>query len=453
MGELGPRLVIAGTHSGVGKTTVATGLMAAWRSRGVRVTAAKVGPDYIDPGYHALATGRPGRNLDAWMGGAAAVPALAGRAARDGELLVIEGVMGLFDGAADGTPSSTAVVASLLDAPVILVVDAASMSSSVAALVHGFATWDPAVTVAGVILNRVGSASHEIMLRAALEPVGVPVVGALHRNDALAWRDRHLGLIPVVEHPGAVAAALHRLTVALEAGCDLDTIHRIAREAPRRVVSEPALPQAVGGSPRIAMAAGAAFSFAYEDNREALAAAGAEIVPFDPLHDPALPDACAALVVGGGFPEVYAQGLAENRPLLADLAARVDAGLVVWAECGGLLWLAQELDGHRMAGVIQATASMTEQLTLGYCSGTTTAASPLGPAGTNLRGHEFHYSATDPPGAALDLEGRLGWRRSGFTTPRLLASYLHVHLGAAPELAAAFVRTAANAVSATRPLR
>jgi cobyrinic acid a,c-diamide synthase len=440
---LGPRLVVAGTHSGVGKTTVATGLMAAFRARGVRVASAKVGPDYIDPGYHALATGRPARNLDAWMCGAESIPALAGRAGGGADLLVVEGVMGLFDGASDGTPSSTADVARMLDAPVLLVVDASSMSASVAAIVHGYATLDPTVRLGGVILNRIGSPGHETMLREALDPLGIPVLGALHRDDALTWRDRHLGLVPVVEQPAEVAAALDRLAVLVAAACDLDAIERLARGAPETSVEDPVLPARVG-SARIAVAAGPAFSFGYPDNLEALDAAGAEIVPFDPQRDAALPAGCDALVAGGGFPEVYAEALAANEPLLADLRARVAGGLVVWAECGGLLWLAASLDGHPMAGVVDAAATMTERLTLGYRTAVTRVPSPLGPAGTPLRGHEFHYSTIDPTGDALDLEGRFGRGEAGFATPRLLASYLHVHLGAAPALAEAFVRAATD---------
>lgn len=441
MAELGPRLVVAGTHSGVGKTTIATGLMAAFRARGMRVAPAKVGPDYIDPGYHAIAAGRPGRNLDAWMSGADSIPALAGRAAHSADLLVVEGVMGLFDGAADGAPSSTADVARMLDAPVVLVVDASSMSSSVAAVVHGYATLDPSLRLAGVILNRVGSPGHEALLRDALEPLGVPVLGALHRDDALTWRDRHLGLVPVVERPDEVARSLDRLAVLVAAGCDLDALQTLAVQAPRVRVDEPPQPSNAGTA-LIAVAAGPAFSFGYPDNIEALEAAGAEIVPFDPLHDRALPDGCDAVVAGGGFPEVYAEGLAANRPLLDQLRIKVERGLVVWAECGGLLWLADGLDGHAMAGVVAAEATMSDRLTLGYRTATTRVASPLGPPGTSLRGHEFHYSTIAPGGDALELKGRFGRGRAGFAAPRLLASYLHVHLGAAPELAESVVRTA-----------
>ncbi|MGH9224397.1 MAG: cobyrinate a,c-diamide synthase, partial [Acidimicrobiales bacterium] len=229
---LGPRLVVAGTASGVGKTTVATGLLAALTRAGHRVAGAKVGPDFIDPGYHSLACGRPPRNLDAWLCGADAVPALAGRAASGADLLVVEGVMGLFDGAADGTVSSTADVASLLDAPVVLVVDAAAVSRSVAAVVHGFHEFDRAVGVAGVILNRVGSATHETLLREALAPLGVPVLGALHRDDRFTWRDRHLGLVPVAERRRQVEAALGVLATAVAESVDLDAVVRLAATAP-----------------------------------------------------------------------------------------------------------------------------------------------------------------------------------------------------------------------------
>ncbi len=439
---LGPRLVIAGTRSGAGKTTVATGLMAAFARRGVKVASAKVGPDFIDPGYHALATGRPARNLDPWICGPDAMGPLAGRAARDADVLLIEGVMGMFDGAHDGAPSSTADVACLLDAPVVLVVDVSGLSQSIAAVVHGYATLDRRVRVAGVICNRVGSARHGDLLRGALEHARVPLLGALARDDAFSWRDRHLGLVPVVEQPDDVRGALDHLARAIERDCDLDAIARVAASARELPVDEPPLPQPVAPV-RVAVASGRAFSFMYTDNLEALAATGAELAPFDPCHDRRLPPDCAALVAGGGFPEAYTDALADNTELLADVRRRVEEGLVVWAECGGLLWLAEQLDGRSMAGVVPTTATMTDRLTLGYRRATTTAASPLGPRGLELRGHEFHYSAVTPPGDSLELASpghtaTGGWARSG-----LLASYLHLHLGAAPELAGAFTRRAA----------
>ncbi|HVM06156.1 MAG TPA: cobyrinate a,c-diamide synthase [Acidimicrobiales bacterium] len=442
---LPPRLVVAGTSSGVGKTTVATGLMAAFRRRGVRVAAAKVGPDFIDPGYHALATGRPGRNLDAWICGAEAVSALAGRAGRGAELLIVEGVMGLFDGAADdGGTASTAQVARLLDAPVVLVVDASSMSGSVAALVHGFATFDPRLRLAGVVLNRVGSDGHEVMLREALGPLGVPVLGVLRRDPAWAWRDRHLGLVPVAEHRDEVARSLDALADAIDASCDLGAFEALAATAPSSEVRDPPLPDPPAGGlrVRVAVAAGPAFTFAYRDNLEALEAAGAELIAVDPIVDASLPEGCAGLYAGGGFPEVFAEALSANRPLLDDVAARCRHGLVTWAECGGLVWLARSLDGHRLAGVVPADARMTDRLTLGYRRATPRVDNPVVVAGAEVRGHEFHYSAVDPPGDAVEVASRFGRGRAGFAGLSLFAGYLHLHLGADPAPAARFVEAA-----------
>jgi cobyrinic acid a,c-diamide synthase len=441
--SLGPRLVVAGTSSGVGKTTVATGLVAALRARGTVVAAAKVGPDFIDPGYHALAAGRPPRNLDPWLCGPDAVLPLAGRAAAGAEVLVVEGVMGLFDGAVDGAPSSTADVARLLDAPVVLVVDAASMSRSVAALVHGFATFDPSVRVAGVVLNRVGSDTHEVQLREALAPLGLPVLGALPRDERWTWRDRHLGLVPVAEQPMEVARSLGRLAAATTASLDLDGLLALAATAPTVAVADPVLPERVGRA-RIAVASGLAFTFTYTDTVEALEAAGAEVVPFDPLHDDALPEAITGLLVGGGFPEVHAAQLADNRPLLADVRARVTSGVATWAECGGLLWLCRELDGQPMAGVLGASAVMGERLVLGYRTATAQEDNPVVPRGGVIRGHEFHHSVTSPGGDALVLRGRFGDRAEGFATPRLLATYLHHHPGGDPAAVARFVAAAST---------
>jgi cobyrinic acid a,c-diamide synthase len=439
---LGPRLVVAGTGSGVGKTTVASGLMAAFARRGTSTAGAKVGPDYIDPGYHALATGRAPRNLDPWLCGIDAIGPLAGRASAGADLLVVEGVMGLFDGAADGAPSSTADVAAQIDAPIVLVIEASGIGRSVAAMVLGFATFDPRVRIEGIIANRVGSPRHVDVLRDGLEPLGIPLLGALARDDAFEWRDRHLGLVPVVERPDAVRRALDRVAAAIERTCDLDALARIAAGAPPLTVADPPLPDPVGEA-RLAVAAGPAFSFAYTDNLDALTAAGAEILPFDPCEDTSLPEHCDALIAGGGFPEVYADSLSENRPLLADVRRRADEGLVIWAECGGLLWLSASLDGRPLAGVVPAHASMTPRLTLGYRRAHARVDSPLGPAGMELRGHEFHYSSVRPTGDGLAPLSTAESAPAAWLTPRMFASYLHVHLGATPEIARSVVRCAA----------
>ncbi|WP_208026856.1 cobyrinate a,c-diamide synthase [Rhabdothermincola sediminis] len=446
LGVLPPRVVIAGTRSGAGKTTVATGLLAAFTRAGVHTAAAKVGPDYIDPGYHELATGRPSRNLDPWMCGEDAVLEVAARAATGCGLLVIEGVMGLFDGAADATPSSTADVAALLGAPVLLVVDAAGTGRSVAATVHGFATFDPRVRVGGVILNRVATESHERMLRDALAPTGVPVLGALRRDDRLHWPDRHLGLVPVIERRHELVRNLEALAAAITEQVDLGGVRELAAHASRFPVPDsggeersagPSRPSRV----RIAVATGRAFSFCYPDNLEVLQRAGAELLPFDPLADRSLPPSIDGLYAGGGFPEIYAAELAGNVELHAALRDGTRRGLVVWAECGGLLWLTRAIDGHPMAAVVEAEATMTPRPTLGYRTATTCMPTPFGPPGTELRGHEFHYSAVRPAGEALRMRGREGVTTGGFGNPRMLASYLHLHLAGHEHLATRFVET------------
>jgi cobyrinic acid a,c-diamide synthase len=437
--RLGPRLVIAGTHSGVGKTTVATGLLAALKERGERPAGAKVGPDFIDPGYHSLACGRPPRNLDAWLCGAGAIAPLAARAGADSGVLIIEGVMGLFDGASDGTTSSTADVAGLLDTPVVLVVDASALSDSVAALVHGYASFRPDTRLAGVILNRVGSEGHALLLREALEPLGIPVLGSLPRDDAMQWRDRHLGLVPVAEQKDEVKAALARLARAIQTHLDLDAVMSVAHSAPERPTGEVNLP-AAGAPVRVAVAGGKAFTFTYQDTLDALQAAGCETVPFDPLEDEGLPDGIGGLVLGGGFPEVYAGELAENRQLLDQLGRAVEAGLVTWAECGGLLLLSRRLDGQRLAGVVPADGRLTDRLTLGYRTVTARRDSPAGSGGATWRGHEFHYSVLDPPGDALELSSRWGDRLEGWATPTMLATYVHHHPGGDPAPVESFAR-------------
>lgn len=443
---LGSRVVVSGTHSGVGKTTVATGLLAALRRAGHRPAGAKVGPDFIDPGYHALACGRPPRNLDPWLCGPEAIPALAARAAAGADVLVIEGVMGLFDGASDGSASSTADVAKMLDAPVVLVVDAAAMSASVAALVAGYAQFDPTLQVGGVVLNHVGSDGHETLLREALTPLGIPVLGALRGDDRLTWRDRHLGLVPVAEGAGEVADALDRLAAAVAERIDLDAVMRLAGSAAPRRTQPATLPSRVV-APRhrslVAVAGGPAFTFTYSDTLDALRAAGLEPVAFDPRADEALPDDAVGLLAGGGFPEVYARDLAANEPLLADVRRRVSDGLPTWAECGGLLWLCTSLDGAPMAGVVPAEGRMTGALTLGYRAAVAVRPSPVAAPGERLRGHEFHYSTVEPAGDALELSARWGQRPEGFATANLLATYLHVHPGGDPSRVESFARACA----------
>ncbi len=432
-----PRLVIAGTSSGAGKTTVATGLIAALAGRGAKPAPFKVGPDFIDPSYHALAAGRPGRNLDAFLSGPELIAPLLRHGSAGAGIAVVEGVMGLYDGASGrGELASTAHVAKLLRAPVVLVVDAAAMARSVAAIVHGYKTFDPEVNVAGVILNRVGGDFHAALLRDALD--GTPVLGALPRDEGLAVPERHLGLVPVAEREPRARETIDRLGTAIAAHCDLEALEALARSAPE--LPGPAWSPAEDGPPappaRIAIARGPAFSFHYEENLELLRGAGAELVPFDPLSDEALPDA-QALILAGGFPEVFGAELSANTRLRDEIAAF--AGPVL-AECGGLLYLARELDGHPMCGVLDVNAHMTPRLTLGYREATARADHPVWPVGTLVRGHEFHRSRVTPEGGAWEhARGR-----EGHVQGLVHASYLHTHWAATPEVARRVVAAAAR---------
>ncbi|MFE3447551.1 cobyrinate a,c-diamide synthase [Nonomuraea sp. NPDC059194] len=430
-------MVIAAPSSGSGKTTVATGLMAALRARGLRVSPHKVGPDYIDPGYHALATGLPGRNLDPWLTSEELVAPLFLHGAAGADLAVVEGVMGLFDGRGDTDLASTAHVARLLDAPVVLVVDAARQSRSVAAVVHGFATFDPRVRVGGVILNRVGSDRHEELCRSALAAAGVPVLGAIRRDDAVATPSRHLGLIPAAERGREAVSAVDRLGELVARSCDLEGLVRLSRTAPalreRPWTPDDALLGSQAGPggerPVVAVAGGAAFTFGYAEHAELLGAAGAEVVTFDPLRDEALPEGAAAVVIGGGFPEMYAADLAANEPLKREIGA---FGGPVAAECAGLLYLCESLDDHPMCGKIPAKAAMTPRLTLGYRDATATRDSLLTRTGERYRGHEFHRTAVT--GADEPL---FRWEGGGdgHGNPLVTASYLHLHWAGSPLLA------------------
>jgi cobyrinic acid a,c-diamide synthase len=438
-----PRLVVAAPSSGSGKTTVATGLMAAFAARGLAVSPHKVGPDYIDPGYHALATGRVGRNLDAYLCGPELIGPLFAHGARGCDVAVVEGVMGMFDGAAgEGELASTAHVAKLLRAPVVLVVDASSQSRSVAALVHGFASWDPEVRVGGVILNKVASDRHEELLRDALDQAGVPVLGVLRRAPQVDTPSRHLGLVPVAERQSAAVEAVAAMAAQVERGCDLDALMGLARGAGALPCGEWE-PPAVTVERRavVAVAGGSAFTFSYAEHAELLTAAGAEVVPFDPLRDEQLPDGTSGLVIGGGFPEVYAAELSANEPLRKAVTALAESGAPVAAECAGLLYLCRELDGKPMCGVIDAAARMSERLTLGYRDAVAVGDSVLAPAGTRMRGHEFHRTVVEPAAGTAPAWGvRAPERRvEGFVQRGVHASYLHTHWASEPGVARRFV--------------
>ncbi|MBZ3902841.1 cobyrinate a,c-diamide synthase [Streptomyces griseiscabiei] len=438
-----PRLVIAAPSSRSGKTTVATGLMAALSERGFAVSPHKVGPDYIDPGYHALASGRVGRNLDAYLCGPELVAPLFAHGSRGCDIAVVEGVMGMFDGASgQGELASTAHVAKLLRAPVVLVVDASSQSRSVAALVHGFASWDTEVRIGGVILNKVASDRHEELLRDALESTGVPVLGVLRRAPQVDTPSRHLGLVPVAERQAAALEAVAAMAAQVRAGCDLEALVALARTAGSLsgTAWEPPV-TAAGKREVVAVAGGPAFTFSYAEHAELLTAAGAEVVVFDPLRDEQLPDGTRGLVIGGGFPEMYAAELSANEPLRKAVAELAFGGAPVAAECAGLLYLCRELDGRPMCAVLDATARMDERLTLGYRDAVAVTDSVLAPAGTRMRAHEFHRTVVEPGAGATPAWGirTPPPRVEGFVRGGVHASYLHTHWAAEPGVARRFV--------------
>ncbi|GAA5036127.1 cobyrinate a,c-diamide synthase [Terrabacter aeriphilus] len=475
-----PRLVVAAPGSGHGKTTVATGLMAALRARGLAVAGAKVGPDYIDPGYHSLATGRPGRNLDPFLCGAdRVVPLLLHGAAAHGhtDVTVVEGVMGLFDGRVGGDgDASTAHVATLTRSPVVLTVDVSHTTRTAAAIVHGLATFEPGVRVAGVVLNKAASPRHTREVRSALEATGVPVLGVLPRDAGIETPSRHLGLVPAAEREEA-AATLERLAARVTEHVDLDAVLAIARTAPdlpgvawdpvlalEGVPGLPATPGPRVGAPVVAVAGGRAFTFRYAETDELLRAAGLEPVVVDPVRDRALPEGTAGLYLGGGFPEVHAADLAANEPLRRDVLRAVRGGLPTVAECAGLLYLAEAVDGHPMVGAVPAAARMGPRLTLGYRTAVAPVDSLLAPAGSRVTGHEFHRTTVDAPvpgspgspgSPAWLLDGRpdgFALDPAGTGRATLHASYLHTHWAGHPWLAARFASDV-HAYAGTSPAR
>jgi cobyrinic acid a,c-diamide synthase len=445
-----PRLVIAGTSSGVGKTTVTVGLCRALQARGLKTVLFKCGPDYLDPTYHQRASGTPSHNLDGWMMGREAALTTFLRASRNAHVALIEGVMGLFDGVSPiGDAGSTAEMAKWLDAPVVFVVDASGMARSLAALVSGFAKFDAELRVAGVICNRIGSRGHLDILRKAQHVP--PVVGGLSKAAELAFPERHLGLRSA--HPDAVAETLFEAwgrRVAEE--IDVEAVLEIARSA--APLSDPNVPQpaTMSGEPRcrIGLAQDDAFHFYYDDNLRRLESAGAELVPFSPVRDARLPEV-DGLYFGGGYPEVHAEALAANASMRSDVALFAKSGRPVYAECGGLMYLAsgiRTLDGrlHDMVGLVPSEAVMAGKLeALGYVEVELQSQTPIGPPGTRFRGHQFRYSRLTETSGEIDLVYSVRRRRGqevfreGYRVGNVLASYVHAHWASNPLIPANFV--------------
>ena len=450
-------LVVAGTASGVGKTTITLGLLEAFRRRGLVVQAFKVGPDFIDPGFHELVSGRPSYSLDGWMCGRDHVRATVARHAADVDLVLVEGVMGCFDGA-DPTSDdgSTAQVAKWLHAPVVLVIDASAQARSSAAVVRGFESFDPDLGVAAIIANRLGGEAHARLIREAMRgSCRAELVGGIPRDPALELPERHLGLVTAIE--GVLTGERReRLATTIERSVDLDRLLAIASPLPSGGVAAP-----IEGAlrARIGVAHDAAFQFYYRENLDLLRAAGAEIVFWSPLADRDAPDV-AGFYFGGGYPEIHARALAENVGVVKALADRAGAGTPIYAECGGLMYLAaglEDADGmlHSMVGVLPAAVSMrSPRLTLGYSEVRFVADTPLGAAGTTARGHEFHCSTLGEVSPQVNRAYRVRGRgrdehAEGFLIGRTLLSYVHLHFGSNPALAVNFVAACAAASERT----
>ncbi len=444
-----PRLVIAGTHSGVGKTTVTLALLAAFRAQGRRVQPFKIGPDFIDPGHHQLASGRESHNLDGWMLETAQNRHMFQKAARDAELSIIEGMMGLFDGSSPTNEvGSTAEMAKLLKAPVLLVIDGSAMARSAAAMVFGYAEFDPDVTIAGVIFNRIKSEGHFRILQEAVEKEAkVPVVGFMRPDSELTIPDRHLGLRTALEGEGAgwyekfVQGALKTL--------DLSHIEQLAHTSSEVEESlpleSPMLKESSRQPIKIGLAHDPAFCFYYSENLALLKQVGGDLVRFSPLHDTNLPSEVEVLYLGGGYPEMYAAALQENTGMRRSIAEFIQHGGVVYAECGGMLYLSrtlQDFEGevYDMVGAFPADGVMTRShMTLGYRELTLRQTGLLGEMGHRVRGHEFHYSHLDNLGEVSYL-GTLSDARGadcgpdGLTVHNVVGLYTHLHFASHPRI-------------------
>lgn len=462
-----PRIVLAGTHSGVGKTTLATGLMAALKKRDRPIQGYKVGPDYIDPSYHAAATGRASRNLDRWLLGEH-LSSIFVQTSKE-HWAVVEGVMGMFDGMS-GTAGfgSTADVAKLLQAPIILIVDASSMSRSVAALVHGFNSFDPEINVQGVILNRVKSIAQEKILREALNDLQIPVLGVLPKELSLHLPERHLGLIPVGEG-GLLEGFIETLSDLITKHVDLDQVESLMLSASE--FHQPLLPKdqetkktttcseptssilkttSNSATPnpnnqfRLGLARDEAFLFYYQDALDMAERLNFKIIPFSPLHDHNLPQDLDGIILGGGFPELHLKRLSQNSSFLDSLRAYAASGKPIYAECGGYMYLGnsiEDFEGNKlpMVGLIPMKAEMTKRLQgIGYRKGVFREDNFLGPRGTTVQGHEFHYSRViydkDYLPAYELFKGGQTDRMEGYARENIVASYLHIHFSGHQEL-------------------
>ncbi|MCR3922404.1 MAG: cobyrinate a,c-diamide synthase [Firmicutes bacterium] len=438
------RLLIAGTNSGVGKTTITAGVIAALRRRGQRVIPFKVGPDYIDPGFHAAAAGVAAGNLDSWMVPPAQVLETLQRRVPSDAIAIIEGVMGLYDGRKnEGELGSSAHVAKITDTPVVLVASGAKMARSAAALIGGYIHFDRDVNFAGVIFNHVGSASHyQILAEAVTHHVQIPLLGWLPNDTTISIPERHLGLMPTTETDN-LQILVEKLADMAEAHLDLDSLLAAAASASALPpMTHKVFPvQSTPVTCRIAIAKDEAFHFYYQENLNLLASYGAELVPFSPIHDQELPHNCHGLILGGGFPEMYASQLAANRHLCTVIKEKVADGMPVYAECGGYMYLSHSLttfagETYPMCGIFPGRAVMRSgRRALGYVEVAGTPNNDLLLPQESCRGHEFHWSDMEDVGTTPIFLNRSTKSHIGERIHNCVGSYIHLHFLGQPTMA------------------
>jgi len=452
-----PRIVIGGTHSGVGKTSIAIGIMGALARKGRRVQGFKIGPDFLDTSFHEAVTGRPSRNLDSWMMPRPQIPSIFAYGCGDADIAVIEGVMGVFDGI-DGKSevASTSEVAKMLKAPVLLVLDAYGLAGSAAALVLGYKNLDPRLRLSGVILNRVAGETHAQMCSEAIARHSkVPVLGAIPVRQDMKLPERHLGLVPAGEMKDG--NVLDAIIDQVEAHVDLDRVEALAQSAGQ--IPDPKRPNTQNkiqpGKTIIAIAKDQAFNFYYQENLDRLTEAGARIELFSPLHDHAVPEGANGLYIGGGYPEVHAEALSENNPMLESISKLAMDGMPVYGECGGLMYLTRsirDMEGveHKTVGLLDAKTAMVRKLTLSYTLAESTRPNILTPAGSVVRGHEFHFSSVQDIPIDAEFAYKLkrgtgvGDGRDGWTCYNTLASYMHTTFLSDGRMAERFVESCIN---------
>lgn len=450
-----PRIVIGAVSSGSGKTTIVTGMLSALRQQGIVVQSYKVGPDYIDPGYHQLASGHPAHNLDSWLMSENTMAEIFADNAKTCQLAIIEGVMGLYDGGNKGI-SSTAEIAKLLKAPVLLVIDCKSMGASAAAIALGFKQYDQELRLAGVILNRVGSDNHERMIREAMDALEIPVLGAVRRNNELTMPERHLGLLPVEEN--SEQQVVEAMGEVMAKQLDIEGILAIANNSEPLEVEQKRGVVAEKTKVRIAVAHDDAFSFYYAESLKELEQLGAEIIEFSPLSDKVVPES-DGMIFGGGFPEMFASRLSTNKSMVESVAQAAAKGMPIFAECGGFMYLSQALvdfAGNRypMTGILPGVVQMNKKLQMvGYVEAELLADSILGAKGTKFRGHEFHFSSEQEENSVdVNVERAFCFVRArngachlgGFIKGNVLGSYLHLHFAGYPKAAECFVNSCLN---------